>query len=220
MEAWRPQVCTMIATPVSATGWTFCLLKNLVTRSRANNRVFFWQERMHVANVSNTFYDTNFDAESPLQAGCIGDLNREWHHFSNLGLLRSSDSGGPHGCASKELGKRSGFHPGVSSRGEASCRRTPYCYRYVVLRTRSNRSFKQVSPLGTRHTWRAGPLGRRLTLVANRHAGKAYLRRPVDNVACEIVKFAEVIRTLSAIISELRSVPIGDTNILVTGDWR
>ncbi len=67
MEAWRPQVCTIIAKPVSATGWTFCLLKNLVTRSRANNQVFFWQERMPVANVSNTFYDTNFDAESPLQ---------------------------------------------------------------------------------------------------------------------------------------------------------
>jgi len=35
-----------------------------------------------------------------------------------------------------------------------------------------------------------------------------------------IVKVAEVARTLSAVISELKSVPIGDTNILVTRGWR
>jgi hypothetical protein len=35
-----------------------------------------------------------------------------------------------------------------------------------------------------------------------------------------IVKVAEVTRTLSAVISELKSVPIGDTNILVTCGWR
>lgn len=35
-----------------------------------------------------------------------------------------------------------------------------------------------------------------------------------------IAKVAEVTRTLSAVISELKSVPIGDTNILVTRGWR
>lgn len=42
---------------------------------------FFRQQRTRVAKVSNTFYDTNFDEESPLQPGCIGDLNREWRDF-------------------------------------------------------------------------------------------------------------------------------------------
>jgi hypothetical protein len=48
------------------------------------------------------------------------------------------------------------------------------------------RPFKQVSPLGTRNTFRAGPLGNVLRLVANRaHAGRAHPGPAVVNVACE-----------------------------------
>ena len=46
--------------------------------------------------------------------------------------------------------------------------------------------FKQVSPLGTLNTFRAGPWEGFLRLVANRpHVGKAHPRPAVGNVACE-----------------------------------
>jgi hypothetical protein len=65
------------------------------------------------------------------------------------------------------------------------------------------RPVEQVSPLGTRNSLRAGLLGRRThdRLWAKLHVS--------------IVKVAKVARALSAVISELKSVPIGDTNILV-----
>jgi hypothetical protein len=83
------------------------------------------------------------------------------------------------------------------------------------------RPFKQVSPLGTRSTFRAGPWEGVLRRVANRaHAGKAHPRPAVGNVACEHSQGRGGDPLVVCVIFEMKSVPIGDTNILVTRGWR
>lgn len=94
------------------------------------------------------------------------------------------------------------------------------CYRYVVLtKSRRSRPFKLVSPLGTGKRFRAGHWDCALRFVANPpHAGKA---NRWDATGCvkwhvSIVEVAEVSRALSTVTSDLKSVPIGDTNIPAT----
>jgi hypothetical protein len=146
----------------------------------------------------------NIRAESPLKAGCICGLKREWHDlrkpwtFAFELFWRTVRTAQVEYYATDRV-----FVWGIFLRGEASCRRIPCCYRYVVLtNSRHRRPFEQVSPLGKGTSFRTGPLGR--CFEARREPTACWEGVPVGHGRLwvkwhvSILEVAEVTRALSA----------------------
>jgi hypothetical protein len=117
---------------------------------------------MPVAKVSNKFTTQNFRTESPLKAGCIRDPKREWHDFRKPWTFAFELSGRAARQRKQRITQTIGFLPGgFFERGGIISENPVLLPSRGLTNSRHLRPFKQASPLGTRNSFRTGPLGRR-----------------------------------------------------------